>query len=188
MNDQQTFLNYFVLAFVVHLMVLITLTTVHFTSDVTKSGDLGMDVQIFIMKQEINPVEETNIAESIKKKIEEKVDEQQVIMDNRKAGDKTVQTFDTWHGRVRQIIDSNKSYPLLSRQRKEEGTAVVKFTILKNGKVQNLTVRSSGYRGLDREARRMIITSIPFPAIPSAANKESITLTVPINFSLEKIN
>ena len=68
MNDQQTFLNYFVLAFVVHLMVLITLTTVHFTSDVTKSGDLGMDVQIFIMKQEINPVEETNIAESIEKK------------------------------------------------------------------------------------------------------------------------
>ena len=135
MNDQQTFLNYFVLAFVVHLMVLITLTTVHFTSDVTKSGDLDMDVQIFIMKQEINPVEETNIAESIEKKIEEKVDEQQVIMDNRKAGDKTVQTFDTWHGRVRQIIDSNKSYPLLSRQRKEEGTAVVKFTILKNGKV-----------------------------------------------------
>ena len=47
---------------------------------------------------------------------------------------------------------------------------------------------SSGYRGLDREARRMIITSIPFPEIPSAANKESITLTVPINFSLEKIN
>ena len=186
MNDQQTFLNYFILAFVLHLMVLVSLTTVHFTSDVTRTGETGMELQILIMKKEVNPVEETNIAESIEKKIEEKVDEQQIMLDDRKAGDKTQQTFDTWHGRVRQIIDSNKSYPLLSRQRKEEGTVVVKFTILKNGSVENLTLRSSGYRGLDREARRMIMTSEPFPKIPSSANKESITLTVPINFSLEK--
>ena len=167
-------------------MVLITLTTVHLASDVTRTGETGMEVQILIIKQEVNPVEETTIAESIKKKIEEKVDEQQIIMDDRKAGDKSQQTYDTWHGRVRQIIDSNKSYPLLSRQRKEQGTVVVKFTILKDGSVENLSVRSSGYRGLDREARRMILTSVPFPKIPSSANKKSITLTVPINFSLEK--
>ncbi len=185
MNDQTTFVNYLALAFFLHLVVLISLKTLHFTSDITRSGETGMEVQMFIIKQEIDPIEETTLSESAKKKIEEKVDEQQVMMDDRKAGDKTVQTFDTWHGRVRQLIDSNKSYPLLSRQRKEEGTAVAKFTILKNGEVEDLTVESSGYRGLDREARRMIQASTPFPRIPDSANRKSITLTVPINFSLE---
>ena len=187
MNDQQTFLNYLVLAFFLHLMLLVSLQKVAFTSDITRSGETGMDVQMIIMKREVDPIDETTITESIKKKIEEKVDEQQVIMDDRKSGDKTQQTFDTWHGRVRQMIDGNKSYPLLSKKRKEEGTVVVKFTILKNGNVENLSVHgSSGHRALDREAKRMILTSSPFPEIPNFENKESITLTVPINFSLEK--
>ena len=185
MNNRYTFTNYLALAFFLHLAVLVSLRSVNFTSDITRSGETGMDVQMFIIKQEINPIKETTLSESAKKKIEEKVDEQQVIMDDRKAGDRTQQTFDTWHGRVRQLIDSNKAYPLLARQRQEEGTAVARFTILKNGEVENLSVESSGYRSLDREARRMILFSAPFPRIPDSANKKSITLTVPINFSLE---
>ncbi len=185
MNDQYTFTNYLALAFFLHLAILISFRTLFFTSDITRSGETGMEVQMFIIKQEVTPVEETTLSESAKKKIEEKVDEQQVMMDDRKAGDKTLQTFDTWHGRVRQLLDTNKSYPLLSRQRKEEGTAIARFTILKNGEVENLTIESSGYRGLDREARRMVLVSVPFPRIPDSANKKSIRLTVPINFSLE---
>ena len=85
---------------------------------------------------------------------------------------------------MRQIIDSNKSYPLLARQRKMEGSPKVTFTILKNGIVEKITIMSSGHRILDREARRIIMVSSPFPEIPSSMNKNSIELTIPINFKL----
>ena len=58
------------------------------------------------------------------------------------------------------------------------------LTKLKKGIVKNLTVKSSGHRSLDREATRMIMMSSPFPQIPNSVNKESITLTIPINFKL----
>ena len=62
----------------------------------------------------------------------------------------------------------------------------LKFIILKDGSVDNLSIISSGYRGLDREARRMIIMSSPFPAIPDSISKTGITLTIPINFTLNE--
>ena len=83
-----------------------------------------------------------------------------------------------------QIIDENKSYPLLARQRKQEGSPIVSFTILKNGIVEKITIVSSGHRLLDREARRIIMLSSPFPEIPNSMKKDSIDLTVPINFKL----
>ena len=97
---------------------------------------------------------------------------------------KSENIYDTYYGRVRQIIDANKSYPLLARQRKQEGSPKVSFTILKNGIVEKLSVDSSGYRILDREARRIIMISSPFPEIPDSMNKDSIDLTIPINFKL----
>jgi TonB family protein len=50
--------------------------------------------------------------------------------------------------------------------------------------VEKLSIDSSGYRILDREARRIIMISSPFPEIPDSMNKDSIDLTIPINFKL----
>ena len=123
-------------------------------------------------------------SEEIRNKTEDSEKEQQVLIDNRAVGDKSENIYDTYYGRVRQIIDGNKSYPLLARQRKQEGSPKVSFTILKNGIVEKLSVDSSGYRILDREARRIIMISSPFPEIPDSMNKDSIDLTIPINFKL----
>jgi protein TonB len=81
---------------------------------------------------------------------------------------------------------SNKKYPLLSLQRRQEGTPIVEFTILKNGEVTNLNLVSSGYRLLDREAQKIVIKSSPFPPIPESVGKNSIDLRIPINFSLQR--
>ena len=120
----------------------------------------------------------------IRNKTEDSEKEQQVLIDNRAVGDKSQHVYDTYYGRGRQMIDGNKSYPLLARQRKQEGSPKVSFTILKNGIVEKLSVDSSGYRILDREARRIIMISSPFPEIPDSMNKDSIDLTIPINFKL----
>ena len=79
MNNQYTFTNYLALAFFLHLAVLVSLRSVNFTSDITRSGETGMDVQMFIIKQEINPIKETTLSESAKKKIEEKKAELQTL-------------------------------------------------------------------------------------------------------------
>ena len=123
-------------------------------------------------------------SEEIRNKQEDSEKYQDMLMDNREVGEESKYTYDTYYGKIRQIIDSNKKYPLLSRQRKQEGTPIVMFTILKNGVVANLSIKSSGHRSLDREARRLIMISSPFPKIPDSVNKKSISLTIPVNFRL----
>ena len=72
-------------------------------------------------------------------------------------GDISKNAYQSYYGQIRKIIDSNKKYPLLARQRREEGSPRITFTILKSGLVENVSVMTSGYRSLDREARRMIL-------------------------------
>ena len=112
--------------------------------------------------------------------------EEQAIFDNRLQGDKTNKIYQSYYGVVRSMLDSNKKYPLLSLQRRQEGTPIVEFTILKNGEITNLKVNTSGYRLLDREAQKIVLKSAPFPPIPKSLGKRSIDLRVPINFSLQR--
>ena len=112
--------------------------------------------------------------------------DQEVILDDRQTGDISDRTYDTYFAKIRRIIDSNKRYPMIARQRQQEGSPKVTFTILKNGNIKDFTIRSSGHRLLDREARRMIMISVPFPKIPESFKQTSIKLTIPINFSLDR--
>ena len=84
------------------------------------------------------------------------------------------------------MLDSNKKYPLLSLQRRQEGTPIIEFTILQNGSVVDLKITSSGFRLLDREAQKIVLKSAPFPPIPKSLGKDQIDLRVPINFSLQR--
>jgi protein TonB len=121
-----------------------------------------------------------------KETIKDKEQEQQAVFDNRLQGDKAEKIYQSYYGVIRNILDSNKKYPLLSLQRRQEGTPIVEFTILKNGEVTNLNLVSSGYRLLDREAQKIVIKSSPFPPIPESVGKNSIDLRIPINFSLQR--
>ena len=117
-------------------------------------------------------------------KSEEK--EEQAIVDNRLQGDRTNKIYQSYYGVVRSMLDSNKKYPLLSLQRRQEGTPIVEFTILQNGDVINIDITSSGFRLLDREAQKIVLKSAPFPPIPKSLGKKRIDLRVPINFSLQR--
>ena len=121
---------------------------------------------------------------NFKKKSEEK--EEQAIVDNRLQGDRTNKIYQSYYGVVRSMLDSNKKYPLLSLQRRQEGTPIVEFTILQNGDVINIDITSSGFRLLDREAQKIVLKSAPFPPIPKSLGKNRIDLRVPINFSLQR--
>ena len=184
MNKSDNINKYIILALIAHSMFLVSFTINRSVSDITKIGETGMTIQMIILETSDEIYEKSISSEELRNKTEDSEKEQQVLIDNRAVGDKSKNIYDTYYGRVRQIIDANKSYPLLARQRKQEGSPKVSFTILKNGIVEKLSVDSSGYRILDREARRIIMISSPFPEIPASMNKDSIDLTIPINFKL----
>ena len=185
MNEVSKLNKYLLIAFAIHLFFLFTLTSQKTVNDITTIGETGMMVKMIVLKKSDEVYDKSLASEEIRNKTEDSEKDQEMLMDNREVGEKAEQYYDTYRGKIRKIIDSNKKYPLLSQRRKEEGAPKVTFTILKNGVVTNLSIISSGHRSLDREARRMILISSPFPKIPDSVNESSISLTIPINFRLK---
>ena len=181
-------LNKYVLAsLVIHAFFLMSLSITNNQKDISQIGEQGMQIQMVLIRDQQDDVQdEESINSSEKKMIKSEEKEEQAIVDNRLQGDRTNKIYQSYYGVVRSMLDSNKKYPLLSLQRRQEGTPVVEFTILKSGEVIDLNVSSSGYRLLDREAQKIVLKSAPFPPIPDSLGKQRIHLRVPINFNLQR--
>ena len=118
MNKSDNINKYIILALITHSMFLISFTMNKSVSDITKIGETGMTIQMIVLETSDEIYEKSFSSEEIRNKTEDSEKEQQVLIDNRAVGDKSENIYDTYYGRVRQIIDANKSYPLLARQRK----------------------------------------------------------------------
>ena len=164
-----------------------SLSITNIQKDISQIGEQGMQIQMVLIRDQQDDVQdEESINSSEKKMIKSEEKEEQAIVDNRLQGDRTNKIYQSYYGVVRSMLDSNKKYPLLSLQRRQEGTPIIEFTILQNGDVINLEIISSGYRLLDREAQKIVLKSAPFPPIPQSLGKKRIDLRVPINFNLER--
>ncbi|MDC0415176.1 energy transducer TonB [Gammaproteobacteria bacterium] len=179
--------KYIIISIVIHAIFLISLKSAYINRDISQIGEQGMQIQMVLIQDKVNDIQEDESILSEEKKIlKENEQEQQAVFDNRLQGDKAKKIYQSYYGVIRNILDSNKKYPLLSLQRRQEGTPVVEFTILKNGTITNLTVSSSGFRLLDREAQKIVLKSSPLPPIPDSLGKSSIDLRIPINFNLQR--
>ena len=179
--------KYIVISIVIHAIFLISIKNITINHDISQIGEQGMQIQMVLIQDKVNDIQEDESVLSEEKKIlKENEQEQQAVFDNRLQGDKAKKIYQSYYGVIRNILDSNKKYPLLSLQRRQEGTPVVEFTILKNGTITNLTVSSSGFRLLDREAQKIVLKSSPLPPIPDSLGKSSIDLRIPINFNLQR--
>ena len=181
-------LNKYVLAsLAIHAFFLMSLSITNNQKDISQIGEQGMQIQMVLIRDQQDDVQdEESINSSEKKMIKSEEKEEQAIVDNRLQGDRTNKIYQSYYGVVRSMLDSNKKYPLLSLQRRQEGTPIVEFTILQNGDVINIDITSSGFRLLDREAQKIVLKSAPFPPIPKSLGKNRIDLRVPINFSLQR--
>jgi periplasmic protein TonB len=82
-------------------------------------------------------------------------------------------------------LERHKEYPAAARQRRNEGTAVLTFTISRDGNVSEAhVVKSSGSSLLDREVMSMIRRANPLPPFPDDFTEKQITLSVPVLFQL----
>ena len=179
--------KYILISILIHAVFLLSFKNTYIQQDISQIGEQGMQIQMVLIKDTLDDVQDDQSELSKEKEtIKDKEQEQQAVFDNRLQGDKADKIYQSYYGVIRNILDSNKKYPLLSLQRRQEGTPVVEFTIQKNGEVTNLNLVSSGYRLLDREAQKIVIKSSPFPPIPESVGKNSIDLRIPINFSLQR--
>ena len=83
------------------------------------------------------------------------------------------------------FLGENTHYPKESEKNKEEGRAIVKFIIDKDGTVTDVEIaRSSGYELLDKEAVR-VVSSMP-KWKPGSISGEFVRVqfTLPVNFRL----
>lgn len=79
-----------------------------------------------------------------------------------------------------------KQYPTASRAAREQGTAMLSFTVGRGGQVLGSRLaRTSGFSALDAETMAMIRRAQPLPPFPSEITQSSLSFTVPVRFSLQ---
>lgn len=90
-----------------------------------------------------------------------------------------------WQGRLVAQLQRAKRYPDAARAAGEEGVAAITFTMDRTGRVLTVKVaRSSGSAALDEEAMALVRRAEPLAAPPPEFAGATITLTVPIRFSI----
>tara|TARA_Y100001936_G_scaffold185854_1_gene183635 strand:+ start:20907 stop:21686 length:780 start_codon:yes stop_codon:yes gene_type:complete len=86
--------------------------------------------------------------------------------------------------RIKRKIEMTWSYPKSSLQRGETGQVVLKISLDKTGKLNNIkTLKSSGYIDLDKEAKSAIFQAAPFGPFPSAWTLKKLNINITFNYS-----
>ncbi len=79
---------------------------------------------------------------------------------------------------LKQRIELGWEYPPTARRDGIQGQLLMKFTILKSGKVADVEVlKSSGYPMLDDAAKKALFDASPFNPLPDSWKKEAFTIT-----------
>ena len=80
-----------------------------------------------------------------------------------------------------------KEYPAAARQARQQGVAVVRFTLDAAGNVSGATItRGSGVEALDSATLALLRKVSPLPPIPRDMHKQSLTLSLPIEYALTR--
>ncbi|MEN7537048.1 energy transducer TonB [Aurantiacibacter flavus] len=92
-----------------------------------------------------------------------------------------------WISLVNSHLARRKRYPREARRVGQEGTPSVRFTVDRRGRVSNVSiVRSSGHQLLDDATVELVQRTAPFPAMPRSMQRDSMTITLPIEYSLDR--
>lgn len=102
------------------------------------------------------------------------------------ASSETAAGRKSWEGDVLARLEQFRRYPASSRTRREEGQPVIRFVIDREGHVLSCVLEhSSGFSALDREAMSLPSRAQPLPPPPPERSGTTITLVVPVEFTLK---
>lgn len=92
---------------------------------------------------------------------------------------------DDYLARLRQHLRQFQYYPDSARDRKEEGTVLVRFSFARDGTVLSAEIeRSSGSAELDAAALQMVWKASPVPPLPPSYRADRGRVTVPATYEL----
>ncbi|WP_028670523.1 energy transducer TonB [Saccharospirillum impatiens] len=95
------------------------------------------------------------------------------------------QLYNTYLAALMQELRNSFDYPRGALRRRQEGRVEVALRIETDGTIAGVTLdSSSGYTLLDESAIAMIERISGLPALPEAAGKEGLAVSVPIDFKL----
>ncbi len=82
-------------------------------------------------------------------------------------------------------LNRRKVYPPEARKARQQGVVTVRFTVDRAGNISNVSIkRSSGHEVLDQATLDLVRRVAPLPRFPSSIQRDSITLSLPIDYSL----
>lgn len=91
-----------------------------------------------------------------------------------------------WQSRVLGRLNAVKRYPASARARRQQGVALIRFSVDRAGVVRDVVLaRSSGFALLDREALALPRRASPLPPPPEDMLETAASLVVPVDFSVE---
>jgi periplasmic protein TonB len=90
-----------------------------------------------------------------------------------------------WQSKLSAWLMTHRSYPDAARRHGDEGTVTVRFAVTPDGAVNSVTLaKGSGHATLD-EAAMAMLRGAHVPPFPSSMPQLSVTIAVPIRYSLE---
>ncbi|WP_174850077.1 energy transducer TonB [Yersinia artesiana] len=92
-----------------------------------------------------------------------------------------------WKSRLQGHLMGFKRYPPIARKQHQQGTAIIRFVVNKEGYVlSTMLIKSSGAAALDQEALAVIKRAQPLPLPPAELlSNGQVTLAMPVGFDLK---
>lgn len=82
-------------------------------------------------------------------------------------------------------LNRRKVYPTEAKKARQQGIVTVRFTVDRNGNVSGTSIkRSSGFAILDDATLDLLRRVAPLPRMPATMQRDSVTLSLPIDYSL----
>jgi len=92
---------------------------------------------------------------------------------------------DSYRAGLSAALRRNLRYPVLPRERGQEGEVVVQFSVTRSGAVRGARImRSSGIAAFDAEALALLERVSPLPPLPGGWPAEEAMFAAPIRFAL----
>lgn len=104
-----------------------------------------------------------------------------------KLPDKFAKERASYLAQLSRWLEKHKKYPAIARRRGHQGQAVVKFSINSTGQLVNhQLIEACEYQSLNTAALKMLERASPMPKPPESliGDKNQLTYTIPVNFSL----
>lgn len=95
--------------------------------------------------------------------------------------------LDVYATALRREIDLRKTYPQMARARREQGRVEVRFTVLRDGQLQNIQLyKPNSSSDLNEAALNAVSGVKQFKPLPESFDKGEWDLTISIDFILDK--